>query len=260
MHALRLALLACSWLITIANVSWAVQTVPQEVSLQNAIPLQLLDSADAILRAGGYRPAATAYAQLNVRYGSSDVIFTRRFVAQIACHDWDQAAVVLASAEVAEYHISREVLPAGGLLAELLPGSYQQVAELTERLAAWVLTAPDQHEAMRMMGVWLQLSGDDSRAALFFTMAAQFLQEEIIAEPWLVPATLQLSAPQLFDPQSSAPQPSSLQPPPPPVPLDPLEVTVPLVPAPVVPEPVPAPITAEELPTPRSNSSILSLE
>ncbi|MEO8270743.1 MAG: hypothetical protein ABI557_13550, partial [Aureliella sp.] len=95
-------------LVTAGTVTYSVPArAPADASVALTIPASLLASADAIFQAGGYRQAATAYAQLNVRYGSSDQIFARRFVAQVACGDFDQAAVVLASAQGAGFPIER---------------------------------------------------------------------------------------------------------------------------------------------------------
>lgn len=95
------------------------------------IPHELLAAADALLQAGGYREAATAYAQLNVRYGSNNEIFTRRFVAQIAAGDIRQAAIVLASAQAAGFPLQPSDLPAGQLAA--LPGK-SEVSQLTGKV------------------------------------------------------------------------------------------------------------------------------
>ncbi len=142
----------------------------------NTIPPQLLATADAILQAGGYRQAATAYAQLHVRYGSSNAIFTRRFVAQIASGDFDQAAVVLASAQAAGFQLQPSELPASQL-ATLLPGRSQEVDRLTERLAAQALSSNNEREALQLMSAWLGLSGDESRAGLFLAMAERLSNE-----------------------------------------------------------------------------------
>jgi hypothetical protein len=174
------------------------------ISMSSTLPPQLLAAADALMQAGGYRQAATAYAQLHVRYGPSDEIFTRRFVAQIAADDWDQAAVVLASAEAAGFKITQATLPAGQL-ETLLRGKQSEVVQLTDYLAAQTLSKPNQYEAMSMMGMWMGLVGDSSRADLFLSMAQQLAHEEDSAElfpelqlqpvPEPVPAPEELPAP-----------------------------------------------------------------
>ena len=90
--------------IPTSTASYSSSSSPTSIS---DIPAPLLKAADAVFEAGGYRQAATAYAQLHVQYGSSDQIFERRFVAQVACGDYDQAAVVLASAQGAGFAIER---------------------------------------------------------------------------------------------------------------------------------------------------------
>ncbi len=163
------------------------------------IPHELLAAADALLQAGGYREAATAYAQLNVRYGSNNEIFTRRFVAQIAAGDIRQAAIVLASAQAAGFPLQPSDLPAGQLAA-LLPGKSAEVSQLTEKLASEALSTDNQLESMQMMGTWLSLSGDDSRAALFLAMA-----DRLSSESQVVPAdNQQLVAEELPTPGSKS--------------------------------------------------------
>ena len=147
------------------------------VSAQSA-----LDSADGCLMAGDYRPAAVAFARLQVQWGASDALFTRRFVSQVGCDAWDQAAVILASAQLAGYRIAPEALPTGSLDSCLAGGS-AEVHRLTERLAAHALAAPDQREAMLVMAAWSALSGDEPRAALFADMASQLSLELVPSGP-----------------------------------------------------------------------------
>ncbi len=146
----------------------------------SAIPESLLSAADAIFRAGGYREAATAYAQLNVRYGSSDQIFGRRFVAQVASGDLDQAAVILASAKAAGFRLDAAELPAGNLLG-IFDGDSRKVALLTEQLAAHAMSASTEQEPLELVGQWLSLAGDQQRANLFLSMAAR-MQESTSRE------------------------------------------------------------------------------
>lgn len=167
--------------------------------MTGTIPPQLLAAADAILQAGGYRQAATAYAQLNVRYGSSNEIFTRRFVAQVASGDHNQAAVILASAQAAGFQLQASDLP-NGQLAALLPGKSEEVTQLTEKLASEALSTSQPLESMQLMGAWLTLSGDDSRAALFLAMA-----DRLSSEGQSVPVgDLQLVAEELPKPRSKS--------------------------------------------------------
>jgi hypothetical protein len=142
-----------------------------------------------MFRVGGYRHAATAYAQLHVQYGASDLIFGRRFVAQIAGGDFDQAAVVLASADSAGFHIQSLDLP-GGDLNSLFDGDGEAVLRATEKLAAHALARTDDAEVMRTIGVWLQLRGDYERSSTFLAMA-----EQLNAESLPLPMTDELPAP-----------------------------------------------------------------
>lgn len=140
------------------------------------IPADLLAAADAIFEAGGYSQAATAYARLNVQFGSSDLIFGRRFVAQIASGDFDQAAVIAASAEAAGFQLSAADLP-GGSTDQLFSQALERREALTERLAAEALVRPSQPEPLQVLGLWLQLAGDMQRAEMFFDMARQLSTE-----------------------------------------------------------------------------------
>ncbi len=151
------------------------------------IPPELLSAADEIFRAGGYREAAAAYAQLNVRYGSSNQVFGRRFVAQVASGDFDQARVILESARLAGFEISRFDLPNGNL-TEIFSGDARKVSMLTEQLAAKAIAAPSESEPMQMVGQWLKLAGDETRANLFLAMAEQ-LQGSVPHEELPMPST-----------------------------------------------------------------------
>ncbi len=164
-------------------------TVQSELLLSSTnshgIPDQLLASADAIFQAGGYQLAATAYAQLHVRYGSSDLIFGRRFIAQVACGDYDQAAVVLVSAQGAGFPIDRSLASTSDW-SQLLAPQAEAVEGWTESLAHHALQAQgqhgaqqaDQHEALELMATWLNLTGRPERAGLFLAMAERLSTEE----------------------------------------------------------------------------------
>lgn len=157
--------------------------------VSNAIPAALLSAADAIFQNGGYREAATAYAQLNVRYGSSNTIFARRFVAQVASGDLDQAAVVLASAEAAGFQLHPADLPTGNLLG-LFNGDSSKVAMLTEQLAAHAMSATTEQEPFELVGQWLSLAGDQQRSSLFLEMASRLRSDTSTPSPaMLLPKT-----------------------------------------------------------------------
>lgn len=159
--------------------------LPLSSETSDGIPAELLASADAIFQAGGYQQAATAYAQLHVRYGSSNLIFGRRFVAQVACGDYDQAAVVLVSAQGAGFPIDRSIAAVADS-SQLLASQADAVNGWTEGLAQHALQAQgqqgtgevDQHEALEIMATWLNLTGQPERAGLFLAMAERLSAEE----------------------------------------------------------------------------------
>ncbi len=150
----------------------------------HAIPDELLASADAIFQAGGYQQAATAYAQLHVRYGSSNLIFGRRFIAQVACGDYDQAAVVLVSAQGAGFPIDRSLASTSDW-SQLLAPQADAIGGWTESLAQHALQVQgqhgalqaDQHESLELMATWLNLTGQPERAGLFLAMAERLATE-----------------------------------------------------------------------------------
>lgn len=149
---------------------------PANAALASTIPASLLASADAIFEAGGYREAATAYAQLHVRFGSSDQIFERRFIAQVACGDFDQAAVVLVSAQGAGFPIERLTTFASDQ-SQLFAGHPDLVQAWTERLAQHALQANGERESLEMVATWLNVTGQPERAGLFLAMAERMSLE-----------------------------------------------------------------------------------
>ena len=149
-----------------------------------AIPDDLLAAADAIMQAGGYRQAGAAYAALNIRYGSSDLIFGRRFIAQVASGDLEQAAVVLASARAAGFQLNPQELP-GGDLKQLFGPNQPQIAAMTERLAEQALAQPTASEPLEMIGEWQNLAGDRLRSRMFLAMAAELSNQTAPSEPTL---------------------------------------------------------------------------
>ena len=148
-----------------------VDSVETSVVQSDAVPAELIDAADAIFRAGGYREAATAYARLSVRYGSSSRLYGRRFIAQLASGEMSQAIVVSASAHLSGSELTRADLPEGDL-ASLGLGT-ERIEELQEELAATALAQPDDAAALVAVADWLRLSGDDARADLFSAGAAE---------------------------------------------------------------------------------------
>lgn len=146
--------------------------------IEGVIPDRLLAAADAILKAGGSRQAAAAYAQLQVRYGPSDMIFGRRFIAQVDSDDLNQALVVLESAMAAGYRIRREDVPSEGVNALLAP-ALSSMAPPAEALAEFALERPEEAMPLRMIATWLELSGDEARARMFTERADQLARESM---------------------------------------------------------------------------------
>ena len=161
---------------TVAPTSPTTYSAPSGAAAPAAVPASLLAAADAIFQAGGYRQAATAYAQLHVKYGSSEQIFERRFVAQVACGDYDQAAVVLASAQGAGFPIER-LTAKDSNQNHLLAGHPELVNGWTERLAQHALQVGEERESLEMMATWLNVTGQPQRAGLFLAMAERLSLE-----------------------------------------------------------------------------------
>ena len=143
----------------------------------DSTPAELLAVADSILAAGGYRQAAQAYAQLVVKYGNSDRLVTRRFVAQVANGDYEQAAVVIDLAVANGNQLDRADLPQGDL-SLALGQSNDLIAKRIEGLAANALAQSNDAVPMLAVAHWLALSGDDERANLFKARAAQLQQTD----------------------------------------------------------------------------------
>ncbi len=149
-------------------------------------PAELLDAADAILRAGGYREAAQAYAQLSVRFGSSHQLLLRRFLARVAGGDIEQAEVIVALMAAMGDPLSPTELASLGL-GDLLQDAKRQAAT-TERMAARALQNPNDATRMKSLATWLALAGDLQRSQLFMSRADQLdtpteLTPEILAAP-----------------------------------------------------------------------------
>jgi hypothetical protein len=154
-----------------ASTTQFVSTVP---STAEAIPSELLAAADSILRSGGYREAAIAYARLTVHFGSSDALLTRRFIAQVASGDFAQAGVIAASAELAGFRLDRSSLPNGSLIGLGLAVSL--IDQTNEALAAQAFRQSDP-ETLVTLGTWLHLAGDEQKSQLFLAGAAQIAGE-----------------------------------------------------------------------------------
>ena len=147
-------------------------------SALDTAPQELIDAADAILAAGGYRQAAKAYAQIVVKYGNSDRLVTRRFVAQVANGDYEQAAVVIELALANGNRIDRSDLPKGDL-QQALGDSTGLIATRSEGLAAIALEKSEDAVPMLTVANWLALSGDDHRAQLFKARVDQMKEVQV---------------------------------------------------------------------------------
>ncbi len=151
---------------------------PVSSATLDSAPRELLAAADAILAAGGYRQAAQAYAQLVVKYGNSDRMVTRRFIAQVANGDFDQAAVVVELAIANGNQIDRADLPQGDL-ALALGGQSSLISQRVEGLAANALAQADDAVPMLAVAHWLVLSGEDEKANLFKARAEQMQRSDV---------------------------------------------------------------------------------
>ena len=147
-------------------------------SALDTAPDELIAAADAILAAGGYRQAAQAYAQIVVKHGNSHRLVTRRFIAQVANGDYDQAAVVVELAVANGNRIDPSDLPQGDLTIAL-GGSNGFIGTRSESLAANALQHSDDALPMLTVAHWLALSGDSERADLFKARAEQMKQVEV---------------------------------------------------------------------------------
>lgn len=148
------------------------QLVSQNIEFP-LVPEEILNAADDIFRAGGYREAATAYAQLTVRYGPSELLYTRRFLAQVASGDVEQAIVVASTAELAGMQIGRNTLPGGSLSG--LGLDEETIAMRKEDLAKHAYQLADDADSLFAVASWLHLAGDDERAEVFLARARQLL-------------------------------------------------------------------------------------
>ncbi|MFK7735503.1 MAG: hypothetical protein AB8B50_05735 [Pirellulaceae bacterium] len=134
------------------------------------VPSELLSAADAILRVGGYRDAAKAYAELSLRYGTSEDLLARRFVANVLNHDFRQAEVIAELSELLGFDLDKRSLN-GQPLSEFV-GESVRVEVLTEKLAELALRDRNNLGSLRSVATWLSLDNDLERSALFFTAAS----------------------------------------------------------------------------------------
>ena len=148
---------------------------PELPVMQSSLRGQLIDAADAILKAGGFREAATAYAQLSIRYGQSPDLLVRRFVANVLARDFEQAEVIISLVRLAEQDMLVADLGDAGLTGLLESPVLMEAA--TEALAARALARRHDPIALHSIGTWLALTGDFQRSELFID-AAESAQPE----------------------------------------------------------------------------------
>lgn len=149
----------------------------KRVAASSEVPAELLQAADAILAAGGYRQAAQAYAQLALQFGNSKQLYSRRFIAQVAGGDYEQAAVIVNLLAVSKIQIDTADLPRGDLRSALGVND-NLIARRSEGLAANALVQPDDPIPLQTIATWLALAGDSARAELFHHRASQLRTAE----------------------------------------------------------------------------------
>lgn len=150
--------------------------VEPPAALEADMPPAALEAADAMFRASGYAQAAREYAKLSLRFGASDLLYGRRFIAQIMSHDFEQALVIRASARLTGNKISRESLPGKSLSGLNL--SVEEVEPMTELLASQAMLDVRDADRLEMMATWLRLAGDVKRSELFQDRVRELRQAE----------------------------------------------------------------------------------
>jgi hypothetical protein len=146
------------------------------VTVSTPVPAELLDAADRILRAGGYREAAAAYARLTARYGSNPQLLGRRFVSQVLARDFEQAAVIAASARLLEQPLEQSWLPGGKL--EGLGVSPTVTHTMAENLAEYAFARPTDAPSLTAVAFWLALAGKQETSSVFLRRADQLEANE----------------------------------------------------------------------------------
>ena len=155
-----------------ANTRTSSKLVAKQVSTASlsteAVPSELLQAADSILEAGGYSEAAKAYAQLSVRFGSSELLMARRFVAQTALGDFAQAEAIL---ELARLRTPGLQFVIGQKLTKFV--GHPVIALRTEQMAKRAMDRGSDSATFRSLAQWLHLQGETEKAALFNQRAEQ---------------------------------------------------------------------------------------
>ncbi|MCA9127902.1 MAG: hypothetical protein KDB22_12490 [Planctomycetales bacterium] len=127
--------------------------------------------ADSLLTIGNYREAATAYARMSLKYGATNQLLGRRFIAQVLSGDVLQADVIAQAARLSDTPIERIDLPGGTL--DGLGISYELGVARANALAAVAMRGDGSVVCLEAVAVWLTLLGDDERAARFSMFARQ---------------------------------------------------------------------------------------
>ncbi|GIW98561.1 MAG: hypothetical protein KatS3mg111_1894 [Pirellulaceae bacterium] len=141
--------------------------------IPSSVPPALIEAADKIFQAGGYREAAKAYAELTVRYGHHRELLGRRFAAQVAAGDFPSAETLVALAHALETPMV-ELVRADPQLAKMVRhlGDGSRIAEAMARRA---LSKADDALTLESLGIWLHMTGDPQRGDLFLQRAAQLI-------------------------------------------------------------------------------------
>ncbi len=151
-----------------------------------------VSAADEIFRAGNPRNAARQYAVLSLRFGASAQLLTRRFVAQVAAGEFEQAAVIASLASLMGKPITTKELPGESLLGL---GIDPVMAEaLSEALAEMAVLQRIDPERLDVVAIWLRLSGNKKRSQVFAEEAGKI---RAIQSRSLSPASPKRSGPAL---------------------------------------------------------------
>lgn len=142
------------------------------------VPESLIDAADAIFKAGGFKEAARAYAELSVKFGSSAKLLERRLVSLVLNGDLAQAEIVVSLAEMQQIELRGHGLGMRGLKSFVNSAVLYEAA--TESLAKRAFENPKDSLALKTIATWLRMSADHERANLFFA-AAEALNESAIS-------------------------------------------------------------------------------
>lgn len=153
-----------------------------QAAVQNSVPADLIQTVDAMFQSGRYSEAAAAYARLAVFFGDCDALTARRFAAQVAAGDCNQAAVIYELAMAQQRPIAASEMPAGGLKG-LYGSRHNDRASHVDRLALAALENPSDPVPLAMVGTWLILDGQADRAEPLLRKAAALQGSDSDSEP-----------------------------------------------------------------------------